>query len=609
MTTRAALRKKNVPPVTSQRLRVRRFLRDTFIFVLISALLFAALSFTMPTIGPATYVASGGTPATAELPFFIPSIASTISLSVPIDLSFIHPHVFSVQVDDCLEHMTVNRQTVIPDHQKTFCSPHDKTRINLGRWLVPGRNTLAMKISDIGVTEGIAIDVSPSDPLVLFITIVFLILIGWYTWRIRALFPRQRMLSILLTVLFIGIIIRLLYVEGTAYDIRTHDLDGHLEYINFIRTHGHLPMASDGWEFHQAPLYYAFSAAWMELCSRFFGLTQSMLFHSLQVWALVFSVLTLAVTLVATPLLFSSRDRYGVMLFGLLLCVFPGIVFFSSRITNETLSLLLTMSCIVLLLQWWRNPRYRWIVGTGILFSLSMVTKVSVLVLLPGILLPLLLRKASLGHRVLRVALFCTIVIALAGWYPALRLLVEPNHSKTLSLGNDQMNPSLAVPRDVRHLFTFNPIALARQPFNDPWDDNARRGNLLEYFFRSSLFGEFKFEKLLWIAYPLIVSALLLLPWLLYGFVRELRFSFYRLLPLHFVTACLLLGAFLYPYLFAYASNQDFRFSAALALPCAFYLIRGISQLPVLLREIALGILMTFIVCSSVFVVVLFVQA
>lgn len=340
-----------------------------------------------------------------------------------------------------------------------------------------------------------------------------------------------------------------------------------------------------------------------------FSLSETTLLLSLQGWALLFSVLTLWAALSAAHALFSPKDRYGVILFGLMLCVFPGIVFFASRITNEGPSLLFSVGFIVLLLHWWHTPKWRWLIGAGVLFALALVTKVTVLLLLPAAVIVFFVRQATLRVRIRRVLVFSLVVIALAGWYPALRLVVETNRTKTLSFGNDWMNHDLSVPRDVQHLVTFNPVAMARQPFNDPWSDSARRGNFLEYFFRSSLFGEFKFTPVLWIAYPLIVSLLLLLPCLLYGMYCELRYSFRRLLPLHLATASLALGAFLYPFLFAFASNQDFRFSAPLVLPFAYYLTRGITHLPGRLRDIALGVFMAFIVCAATFIVALFVQA
>ncbi|MDD5056043.1 MAG: glycosyltransferase family 39 protein, partial [Candidatus Peribacteraceae bacterium] len=435
------------------------------------------------------------------------------------------------------------------------------------------------------------------------------IAIVWYALCIRTLMPGWRSLSPLFVLLFIGSVIRILYVSATPYGVRSHDLGGHLDYITFIRTHGHLPLASQGWEFHQAPLFYAFSAGWMELWERMLSLKETTLLYSLQAWALLFSILTLWVALSAARVLFSSKDRYGVLLFGLFLCVFPGVVFFSSRITNEVPALFFTVAFIVLLLRWWYTPRWRWLLGAGLMFALSFITKVSVIVLLPVAVLVFFLRKETLRVRVQRMLLFSVVVIAVAGWYPTLRLVVETNRTKTLSFGNDQMNHELGVPRDVRHLLTFNPVAVARQPFNDPWSDDARRGNLIEFFFRSSLFGEFKFPKQLWIAYPLVVSLLFLLPCFLYGIFREMMSSFRRLLPLHLTTFFLFLGAFLYPFLFAFVSNQDFRFSAALILPGAYYLTRGITYLPGILREIALGIFMAFVACAVVFVIALFMQA
>ena len=596
-------------PVKAQKPDVRRFLRDTFTFIVTVALLLTMRSLTMPVLGSATYTVQDKASVTTNIPFFIPSIASTMRVSVPLTLSAIHPQFFSIQVDDCIERLMINGQRVIPEQLHSFCSPHDKTHINLGKWLMPGMNTLLIELSDIGVTEGLDIGVSPVDPLMLFFMIALVGIVAWYALRIRSLSPKRPVFSSLITLLIIGFVIRLLYVNATSYGVRTHDLDGHLDYIKFIRLHWHLPMASQGWEFHQAPLYYAFSAGWMALCARFFSFTETTLFQSLQAWSLLFSVLTLSAALSVVRVLFSPKDRYGIALFGLFLCVFPGVVFFASRISNESLSLLLTVGLIALLLHWWHTPRWRWIIGIGALFALSFVTKVTVLLLLPAVLLTLFFRQATLRIRIYRVLLFCAVVVMLAGWYPALRLVVETNRTKTLSFGNDEMNHDLAVPRDAGHLLTFNPIAMARQPFNDPWSDGARRGYLLEYFFRSSLFGEFKFPSVLWIAYPLIVSLLLLLPCLLYGFYCEVRWSFRRLLPLHLVTVCLAAGAILYPLLFAFASNQDFRFSAALILPCSYYLTRGISHLPSRIKDIALGVFMAFVVCAVTFILALFVQA
>src|SRR5262249_9568082 len=39
------------------------------------------------------------------------------------------------------------------------------------------------------------------------------------------------------------------------------DVGSHVDYINYIRTHAVLPLANEGWEMHQPPLYYAASAA------------------------------------------------------------------------------------------------------------------------------------------------------------------------------------------------------------------------------------------------------------------------------------------------------------------------------------------------------------
>jgi 4-amino-4-deoxy-L-arabinose transferase-like glycosyltransferase len=181
----------------------------------------------------------------------------------------------------------------------------------------------------------------------------------------------------------------------------------------------------------------------MELCDHFLSFSETILLYSLQAWALFFSILTLWVALSAGRILFSAKDRYGILLYSLFICVFPGIVFFASRITNEVPALFFTVSLLVLLLRWWHTPDWRWLIGVGVVFALSFITKVSAIVLLPAAVLILFLRQETLRVRIRRVLAFSLVVVALAGWYPTLRLVVETNRTKTLSFGNDQMNSAL----------------------------------------------------------------------------------------------------------------------------------------------------------------------
>src|SRR5262249_53021449 len=139
----------------------------------------------------------------------------------------------------------------------------------------------------------------------------------------------------------------------------------------------------------------------------------------------------------------------------------------------------------------------------------------------------------------------------LAGWLPVVRILIEANNSRTLSLGNQGMHSSLVVTNAARNFLTFNPFAMIRIPFNNPFDDATRRQYFWEYFFRSSLFGEFGFDQIRHLARMLLTVALSLLPLLVVGFVRSLWKAFRAALPVTLTFVFLLIASVAYRVLFA----------------------------------------------------------
>lgn len=582
---------------------------DFVIFLLTVGLLIVLRFQVAPTLGPVQYQAGEGEVTFGHFPVSFKSVAPTFTMQFPIVLRSIHPRVFAVQVDDCIEELTVNGLRVIPDNHPVLCSPHDLAHLDLGAYLEPGRNDVRAVISDIGVTEGMYMTVSNIDPLSVSIWVAILLTIVWYAVCLWRLLPvHRRPAAMLFAVLLFAVLVRLLYIGATPHTLRTYDLDGHLDYTKYMREHRSIPPAQDGWEFHQPPLYYALAGSWMSLSNRL-SLPERVALQSLSGISAVLSILTFTFAFAAAGFLFSAEERRLAAAYGLLLATFTGFVFFASRITNEALSAALTMACILLMLTWWRRGDDRTLVFLSVAFALAFLTKVSILALAPAIGIVLLARKAPIKTRIISAALFSVLVLAIVGWYPAHRLFLESEQEKTLTLGNNGMTSGLSVPRDIPHLFSFNALAMLEMPFNDPWSDDARRGNFLEYFYRSSLFGEFQFKKLRILSQMMLGFGIVLLPAFAAGFVTEVRRKCMSLLPLHLSTVCLALGAFLYPFLFPFAPNQDFRFSVALVLPLAYYTVRGISNFPWILREIYWAVFILFTGSCAAFIGALFTQS
>ncbi len=589
---------------------VAEALMDLLTFVVTVGLLCALRFQAAPVISPATFIIPGSETEAKDMPAFFDSLSETMVVTFTIELKTLHPGIFAVQVDDCIERLAVNGVSVMPEKMDRLCSPHDLTRLNLRPYLRPGVNTLSASISDVGVTQGFTIHASNTDPLLLAIWIAVFICIVWYALRLRLLLPdSSRWPDAMLAVLLFGLAVRLLYVGATPYNVRAHDMEGHMDYISFMQNNWTVPIAMNGWEFHQPPLYYAVAAMWTSLLTPL-QLPKEFVYETLAGWSLVLSILTFAVTLYCLTFLFGEKDRKLALKAGMLLAVFNGFVFFASRITNETLSAFLTASTIALLLVWWKRGDRPTLIALALVFSLAFLTKISVLALAPALAIALIFRPGrTLKTRITEIILSSLVVVLSAGWYPVHRLYLEPEQGKTLTLGNDGMDATLAVPRELQHLLVLNPAEVVTHPFNDPWDDTFRRGYLLEYFFRSAFFGEYKFERQMVLSRTLLILGLLLLPVTLFGLMADLRRRFMELLPFHIATFGLLAGAFVYPYLFPFAPNQDFRFSVILILPAAYYALRGIEALPSWLKVTLRGVFAAFVVSAFCFIGALFVNA
>lgn len=585
-------------------------LMDLLTFVVTVGLLFTLRFQAAPIMSPATFIIPNRESEVRDMPAFFDSVSETMVAIFTIELKALHPGVFAVQVDDCIEKLAVNGVSVLPEMMDRFCSPHDLTRINLRPYLRTGKNTVSVSISDIGVTQGFTIHASNTDPLLLVIWIAIFLCIVWYALRLRLLLPvASRFPDGLFVVMLFGLAVRLLYVGATPYNVRAHDMEGHMDYITFMQKNWTVPTAMNGWEFHQPPLYYAVAAMWTSLLSPL-ELSKELVYQSLAGWSLVLSILTFAVTLYCVKILFGTVDRKNAVRAGMLLAVFNGFVFFASRITNETLSAFLTASTIALLLRWWKIGDRPGLIALALVFSLAFLTKISVLALAPALAIALICRPGRTAKtRVIEILLSSLVVVLSVSWYPIHRLYLEPEQGKTMTLGNDGMDATLSVPRQWQHLLVLNPAAVITYPFNDPWDDTFRRGYLLEYFFRSSFFGEYKFNRLITLSRTLLLLGLILLPVTLLGFMGDLRRRLMTLLPFHIATLGLLAGAFVYPYLFAFAPNQDFRFSVILILPAAYYLLRGIEMLPSWLTLLFRVIFAVFVLCAFCFIGALFVNA
>jgi tetratricopeptide (TPR) repeat protein len=160
------------------------------------------------------------------------------------------------------------------------------------------------------------------------------------------------------------------------------DVEGHLAYIHYIQVHSALPLANQGWESFQPPLYYLLCAALLKLLS--LSVTDAHGVMALRVLGLGIGVVHFTLAWAALRLLFPgqlARQRWGVVLAGCL----PPVLYLSQYITNEGLAAGLVTACVWLCLRLLRQDRASWkqYASLGLCLGAALLAKSTALLILP----------------------------------------------------------------------------------------------------------------------------------------------------------------------------------------------------------------------------------
>ena len=201
------------------------------------------------------------------------------------------------------------------------------------------------------------------------------------------------------------------------------DAAEHEQYIQFIQEKHALPLANDGWQMFQPPLYYMASALVLAGYGRSVGDEDAVYF--LKAVNGVIGLLQCWVVLLCLRLLFP--ENLPAQAAGLLVAAFlPPTLYLSEYVTNEPLAgFLLTVAIYFYLRELRAEKGGLWLpIGIGVALGGAMLTKFSVLLALPCFPLALSLRLVSGKQHACRdwlrsVGLVFAGFLLVCGWHYA----------------------------------------------------------------------------------------------------------------------------------------------------------------------------------------------
>jgi len=565
-------------------------------------------NFSQPIIGTVEYNFEGGETHYGKNPVFVKPENSKIFLKVPVKLGLIHISQFHLKPDDCIEDFYIN-DVRVDDSIAQFCDYSEiGPKLDLSPYLSRGENEFRFKIRDDGGLAGIRI--TPAKTAVP-ILVSYLLFLGLLIWLCVFVYKRLRFNTdvCMASIFLAGSLLRLIYVLATPFKVRGHDTDAHINYINYVAENFTIPPAAGGFEYHQAPLYYFIVGIWTRLM-RIIGFSDGGILQQTQIFSLITSIAVLAIGMWIGCLLFKKKNETTErLLFSAIIAVFPALIFLSGRITNNGLHNLFVFLTIALLIKWWtakKSGQYWYALCAAV--ALAFIAKVGALLFLPVIGLCFILKNSD-NLRVLfkRGMLGLLVVILLAGWLPVVRFAVESDSQNSMTFGSQSMHGGLRLDSTIKNLTTFNPIGILQEPFNSPWEDEQRRQYFGEYFYRSAFFGEFGFsDDVKKLAVSILLITFIFIPIIITGIVSDLIRKPNIYMPIALITFFMLLAQLAYRLYAPYSSNQDFRFSIALILPIAYYLLRGSNELPKTARTFVHACIVAACINTALFIGFLF---
>lgn len=308
-------------------------------------------------------------------------------------------------------------------------------------------------------------------------------------------------------VMIIGIVIRILYISYTNYDVRQHDIEpeiGHIAYIQNIYEKGKLP-ESNVWQFYHPPLHHIISAGWMRILS-FTFLSSSQIMEGLQILPLIYTVLMMIITKKILEEI-KLEEKYQLLVM-LIISLHPSLILLSGSINNDCLTLLF-MVCVIWYMIKWRNKLLKYFISkdkkdwkelikTTVIFAVFMgccvMTKLNgAIIAIPVACVFIWYYFSYFGNKenikkyILILGIFGIISLPLGLWYP-----IRNNIKFGQGLTYVPTPGAASKCKEYSWAERFLPIN-KQELINDIFCHTATDYNIPAFVLKSSLFGEYSY--------------------------------------------------------------------------------------------------------------------
>jgi len=410
-----------------------------------------------------------------------------IEINKPFDMEFdiVSPYNFSYNMwiipDDCADKVAVGDNVIDLSKFKDNCSfskgflladsviaPYRQSRethysVTLRNMGGPGGFMFFVKMNSV---VGYAINVLAFISLALFFAFVA---------------RRLRFGKTLIALLFIGILFRCFFFMAMPYKKFSMDVEGHIEYVQYVIENHSVPNEHDCWSCYHPPVYYV-SAAPSYVLSEFLGIPGT---TGLQSFSLMLSVLTAFFGLLFLKKILDGRS---LILASSLWLFWPLMIMVTPRIGNDSMFYLMHVLCMWAGINYVKNGCGKYLIASVAASALALWTKSTGLVsvgmvflfAVSGFLANKQLHKPS-KTEIVSWVMFVVLVIA---------FVIQRLQGGELVGNASALNSSMRVPNFAFNYLYFDLRNFLEYPFTSGWDSAMGRDFFWNYALKSSMFGE-----------------------------------------------------------------------------------------------------------------------
>lgn len=445
-------------------------------------------------------ISSGEIKKIKELPFYEESGNLTDNEYVftgKINLSIFSKRFLHITPDNCLTQIKINGNNVpIPSDEEKLCNYREGVDIETLGYLENGPNEFEITIRDYGGKRGLNIGNAPIDIIYIVLLILSLpvFLLPFFLLLNYLLPDNLNKNKFLIILILAAIALRIFYLSYTDYSLRTHDVDGHIDYINYISVNHSLPDADQCWQCYQPPAYYIMGAL-VSRVSQFINLNQN---FGLQIFSLFLSFLFLVFSAKTAKEILPNKKLLAVTVS--LMSFWPSGIIHSIRIGNDSLYYAFYAIGFYFVIKWYQEEKNKDFYMASVLSVLSLLAKSSGLILVSIFIISLIYKFIKSDERkkflkkILIFLLILTAGLALAFYKPLENL--RSKRSGDLFVGNiKSLNGGLSVKNELKNYLWFDRHSYFSDPFAYPWEDKGGRQYYWNFLLKTSQFGEFEFNN------------------------------------------------------------------------------------------------------------------